>query len=142
MDLSLCVILIVLFMLLCLIGSEIGPLGCLGDIVAFVFLVVCFVPDKKDDQSFEQGETVTTLVKRVDLDRKGVYILTEDSETFVEYDPEYRLIAPGDTLIYRRNKKDQVHVLSVKYNGGSYKRITAEEEIKEDQHGVVYMPDV
>lgn len=135
---------LVVFLILFVLCDIDTPLTyIIGIVVGVVVAVMTFIgivtEDKKTKASFDNGQTITTIVKRVDWNRGTVYILTDDSETFSVYEKEYMLLTPGDTLTYRlyedgvRNK-----ILSVKYSNEEYHQKGENTVEEEDEHGVVY----
>jgi len=67
-------------------------------------------------REFENGETITTLIKRVEHGRTLVYLLTEDNQTFSEVCcVNYKMLLPGDTLIYQRSTKGKTRIVDVRY---------------------------
>ena len=137
---------IFVFLIVTIVGTmcfdSLLPGAIAGAIFGLVAFFACLCVDKVCERHWKQGETVTTLVQRVDWQGRTVYILTEDSTTFSEINSDYKLLTPGDTLVYQRSTKGETRILSVKYSEEEYvpKHIT-EEEIEEDEHGVVYMPN-
>ena len=95
--------------------------------------------DKKTEESFKQGQTITTLVKRVDWKNSEVYILTEDSSVFTENDSKYKILTPGDTLIYQRSTEGEKRIIDIKYSDNKHISKNDEKEEEEEQEGLTYM---
>lgn len=115
--------------------------GIVGIVTGLIVFFVALDNNKEYEKSWEQGETVTVLVKRVDFRQGKVYILTEDSEVFTRYATEYKLLIPGDTLVYLQSTQGKTRILSVRYSGEEYLSQNVEEEVKKNQSDVVYMPN-
>lgn len=72
--------------------------------------------NQKREREFQSGETITTLIQRVEHSRNYVFILTEDKQTFSEFcDVKYKMLLPGDTLIYQRSTKGETRIVDVRY---------------------------
>ena len=91
--------------------------------VGTFFTIHNFTEKKYQDRErgFANGETITTLIQRVDSGRGDVYILTEDNQTFSAVcDVKYKMLLPGDTLIYRLSTTGETRILDVKYKSNEY----------------------
>ncbi|MBR6409294.1 MAG: hypothetical protein IKS23_03540 [Alphaproteobacteria bacterium] len=56
---------------------------------------------KANELSREEGETITSRVKCSDWQKGWGFILTEDERMLVTGNGDYKLVTPGDTVVYQ-----------------------------------------
>ena len=109
-------------------------LGCGG-------IVYCILRnfEKADEMRYQHGETITSLVKRSDRQGNCVYILTEDERTLTSYEDEYKLVTPGDTVVYQLSTTGKTRIISVKFSDEVYVPRHEEKQEKENDQGLQFM---